>query len=124
MAVRALLEIVQRDNAAADGGRTYDERAHALYVKNLSEYDPETRKMLEENLRRQDALLARYADRAPTPYQSLIDYVKLAQAKDRIDDTLRRVGIYKPCDNLVLGSAESRHLNAMTAYSPGNWIGP
>jgi hypothetical protein len=118
MLAREYLESLQLRQFGTRAPRTYDAQAIELSLKTAARSEPRIRKIIEENLRKRIAFESKYQDLLPTPYQSLQDYVRLAQAKTAIDETLKRVGQFQPRDDLVLGSIETEEINAQSRYWP------
>ena len=123
MTAREYLQKLQLDQIGGPASaKSYDQRVRSLYLDTMNRATPEYRKLLEENLRKRDASDAKYLDRLPTPFQSLQDFRRLTEAKERIDVMLRRVGQFEPLDNLILGSIETEKLNAMSAPWNGEYL--
>src|SRR5947209_17275773 len=118
MLARGYLEHQQLRQFGTRPPRTYDAEIRELNLETAARAEPRIRNILEENLRKRDALESRYKDQLPTPYQSLQDYIRLVQAKTAIDETLRRVGQFQPRNDLVLGSLETEDINAQSTYWP------
>jgi hypothetical protein len=108
------LQIKQTGREAASA--TYDERIRLGLLDDLKQLNGRDRDLLERHLRTHDAFKAKFEKRAPTRYQSLQDYVRLAEAKKRIDVLIRQVGEYTPIDNIVFGSIEAKELNAVSGF--------
>lgn len=118
MTAREYLEQLQLQQFGDHPPVSYDSFVQAEYLQTIQAADPEYRRLMEENLRKRKAFEARYLDQLPTPWQSLPDYIRLLQAKDGIDATLKSVGEYKPIGNLVMGSIETERLNALSMFWP------
>jgi len=113
-----LLAALQRQNTRPDIlGSEYDKYTRELALAEAAaEPDSAIREYLEHNLAKVDSWEAKYSSRLPTQYQSIADYARLAEAKERLDKTLKGGGPYPPQDDLVFGSVEMKNLNALSTY--------
>ncbi len=118
MTASDLLAALQRQNTRPDIlGSEYDKYTRELYLAEMTaEPDSAIREYLEQNHAKLESWEAKYSHRLPTRYQSIADYARLAEAKERLDKTLRGGGPYPPKDNLVFGSVEMVNLNALSTY--------
>lgn len=117
---RTYLADRQRMEADGHSGRAYDEAIEARYVENLAKCDGPTRARLDQNLRARRAYHAKYEQFVPTPYQSIQDFARLHEAKVDIDGILTQENgsQFRPVSNLLLGSVESKELNAESLFFP------
>lgn len=107
-----LLAELQRQNSG-----DYDKDVREGLIAAMAGQPGAIRKNLEQRIVRQDSLHAQYRARLPTRYQSVADYIRLAEAKERLDKTLSGGGSLRPRDDLVFGSIETKQLNALSTYS-------
>jgi hypothetical protein len=116
MNARDLLALLQSERGSAGSGRAYDAFARDRYVSVMQGEDAATREAMEVNLAKMDALHSEFEPRLPTADQSVQDYARLARAKARLDVTLGSGGSTPPCTNLVMGTVETEHVNALSAH--------
>lgn len=116
MNARDLLALLQREQGSAGSGRAYDALRRERYVSAMQDQDPATRQAMEINLAKMDALDREFERRLPTADQSVQDYARLVHAKERLDVTLGSAGSWPPRTNLVMGTVETEHMNALSAH--------
>ena len=117
MNARDLLLMLQHERARSGlSGQHYDAVSRERYLAAMKQADPATRRYMEQNLERMNSRHAEYMSRLPTPDQSVQDYVRLTKAKERLDVTLRGGGDIPPRNNVVIGSVETEHLNALSTH--------
>jgi hypothetical protein len=116
MNARDLLALLQRERGSAGSGRAYDALTRERYVSAMQQEDPAMRQAMEVNLAKLDALYREFERRLPTADQSVQDYARLVHAKERLDVTLGSGGAWPPRANLVIGTVETEHMNALTAH--------
>jgi hypothetical protein len=117
MSAREMLEDLQREAAAREGASgTYDGRVLARLREDMKHLDAGSRKLLERVFEKRRAFEATYGDKVPTSLQSIQDFGRLFRAKQRIDNTVTRVGQFQPVQNLVFGSVELQQINAISGF--------
>jgi hypothetical protein len=110
-----LLARLQRDSVRGrPQSPQYDALTRQRYLAVMKQVDPATRQLMQQNLAQVDASHAEYMPRLPTPHQSVEDYARLERAKERLDVTLSGGGGIPPRTNVVIGTVETEHLNALS----------